>query len=59
MVQYVYHKECARDKPADRTATCLRKVLTLDRWVQEHAASIGSDGRIFYGYCEYERKKEL
>ena len=28
------HRECARDKPADRTATCRCKVLKLERWDQ-------------------------
>ena len=27
------YEECARDKLDDRTATCRRKVLKLDRWV--------------------------
>ena len=27
------YEECARDKLDDRTATCVCKVLKLDRWV--------------------------
>lgn len=27
------HGECARDKPCDRTATCISKVLRLDSMV--------------------------
>lgn len=30
---YSDHKECVRDKPSDRTATCNSKVLKLERWL--------------------------
>ena len=32
MVDLPSHKECVRDKPFDRTATCISKVLKLERW---------------------------
>ena len=32
------YEECARDKLDDRTATCICKVLKLERWVLFHAS---------------------
>ena len=43
------HRECARERPADRTATCKSKVLTPNRWeiLQIHSPAVGSSGDLF------------
>ena len=37
---FLSHRECARDKPVDRTATCLGKVLKLERWLTDHRTMV-------------------
>lgn len=49
MLQCNYHRECGRDKPDERTATCPGgKVLKLERWTHAYVfeineINVGSD----------------
>ena len=43
LTQLKDHKECARDKPGDRTATCRCKVLKLERWVKTDIEPVVND----------------
>ena len=42
-----HHKECARDSPCDRTATCFCKVPKADRWAKRNAFPKPSDDGLF------------
>ena len=51
---YEFHKECVRDKPDDRTATCRGgKVLKLERWSEQ--ALVVSAGAFLV--CNSEKRR--
>lgn len=52
VLQYYYHKECARDSPFDRTATCFCKVPKAERW-EKQIYSPSDDGLFCCLFVEY------
>ena len=45
-----FHKECARDKPADRTTTCSQsKVPKLERWYTDSLFMDNNKGAVSMG----------
>ena len=50
VLQYYYHKECARDSPFDRTATCFCKVPKAERWGKQ-IYSPSDDGLFLLPLC--------